>query len=244
MTASDAWTTRLYGIVPDPRLEAFLVSQQPAPALPGAVLAQRVHTWGAGRVGAEVGHALGEPFRPVRWFLLDEDPVDQRVDLALVFDPPAGSAATLNAADLNDLKGLEPRIEAMLAELARAGTPPALVHGDLHLGNVAERAGRLVVFDWTDAAIAHPFVDLLVWTFESDLAARDVLAGAYLDAWPPEDRKRLTSVKHLLPTFLHLYHAISYHELVANIEPAARSEMNGLYKHLTGLIAAFQPGES
>ena len=91
MTASDAWTTRLYGIVPDPRLEAFLVSQQPAPVLPGAVLAHRVHTWGAGRVGAEVGHALGEPLRPVRWFLLDEDPVDQRVDLALVFDPPAGN---------------------------------------------------------------------------------------------------------------------------------------------------------
>jgi hypothetical protein len=45
---------------------------------------------------------------------------------------------------------------------------------------------------------------------------------------------------HLLPAFLHLYHAISYHELVGGIEPGARAEMSGLRDHLVGLLEAME----
>jgi aminoglycoside phosphotransferase (APT) family kinase protein len=52
-------------------------------------------------------------------------------------------------------------------ELATYAVPPSLVHGDLHLGNVALGPRGHLFFDWTDAGVAHPFLDLL--TFVADL---------------------------------------------------------------------------
>ena len=40
------------------------------------------------------------------------------------------------------------------------GRPDALRHGDTHLGNIAVRNGVALFFDWSDACIALPFLDL------------------------------------------------------------------------------------
>ena len=60
-----------------------------------------------------------------------------------------------------------PEIERRLAELAAYDVPATLVHGDLHLGNVAHHDGLLTVFDWSDASVGHPFVDLVTLTRSS-----------------------------------------------------------------------------
>jgi Phosphotransferase enzyme family len=103
----------------------------------------------------------------------------------------SAQAATL-AADAAALSGLIdaesaqfreslPRLQAMCAALAACGIPHTLVHGDLHLHNVAVNAGRYLFFDWTDACVSHPFFDLISVFDDEDRARQAQLRDAYLD---------------------------------------------------------------
>jgi aminoglycoside phosphotransferase (APT) family kinase protein len=75
----------------------------------------------------------------------------------------------------------EPKPKVLLA---------SLVHGDLHLGNVAKGPGGPLIFDWTDACVAHPFLDLATirrGTGEVDVAEAELrarLRAAYLAGLP------------------------------------------------------------
>ena len=67
------------------------------------------------------------------------------------------------------------------------GPGPTLVHGDLHPWNVAFGADGARVFDWTDAAVSHPFVDLATYVFRTrDVSVRRHLVDAYVGAWAAE----------------------------------------------------------
>ncbi|HZR94749.1 MAG TPA: phosphotransferase [Gaiellaceae bacterium] len=52
-----------------------------------------------------------------------------------------------------------PALARVCRELAARGEPETLVHGDFHRENVAVHDGRPVIFDWSDACIAHPAID-------------------------------------------------------------------------------------
>ena len=68
----------------------------------------------------------------------------------------------------------------------RVGPGPTLVHGDLHPWNVAHGPTTTRVFDWTDAAVSHPFVDLATYVFRTkDESLRRRLVDAYVGAWAP-----------------------------------------------------------
>jgi aminoglycoside phosphotransferase (APT) family kinase protein len=60
-------------------------------------------------------------------------------------------------------------------------------HGDLHLGNVAQGSRGYLFFDWTDASVANPVLDLLTFFHEDEEEAegplRDRLRDAYLSEW-------------------------------------------------------------
>ena len=60
--------------------------------------------------------------------------------------------------------------------------PDALVHGDLHPGNVAMRDGSILLFDWTDASVSHPFFDLM-HLFHAEPAVQARLRDSYFEAW-------------------------------------------------------------
>lgn len=55
-----------------------------------------------------------------------------------------------------------PAFEDLCVRLAGLGIPESLQHDDLHDGNVFLRADDLVVFDWGDSCISHPFHTLVV----------------------------------------------------------------------------------
>ena len=43
---------------------------------------------------------------------------------------------------------------------------------------------RARIFDWTDAAVSHPFIDLATYVFRTeDVAVRRQLVDAYLGTW-------------------------------------------------------------
>jgi aminoglycoside phosphotransferase (APT) family kinase protein len=140
---------------------------------------------------------------------------------------PAMDAATwLTGDEAAALAAALPRIRAACEELAALAVPPSLVHGDLHLANVAEGPRGPLIFDWTEACVAHPFLDLAtirrgtgeVDEAEEELRAR--LRAAYLPAWssfePPE---RLARAWELAVPLGALHQAISYRSLMASLQP-------------------------
>lgn len=89
--------------------------------------------------------------------------LDRRLErlAAQVLEDTATLASQLDAAEIERLRALGPQLQAICAELASYAVPHTLVHGDLHLGNVARYAGSYLFFDWTDACVAHPFFDTI-----------------------------------------------------------------------------------
>ena len=80
-----------------------------------------------------------------------------------------------------------PTLADSCRRLDEIGPGPTLVHGDLHPWNVVSGAGGARVFDWTDAAVSHPFVDLATYVFRTkDVARRRELVDGYVGAWSGE----------------------------------------------------------
>ena len=136
------------------------------------------------------------------------------------------------------LRRLGPRFHEAIGRLDGLGLPPTLVHGDLHPGNAAWLDGRIAYFDWTDACVAHPFVDLHSLQWERDEATRTALLDAYLDQWRgvlPADRLR--EGVSLASVVTPLHHAVSYQHIVAGLEPSAKGELHATDAFLREALA-------
>ena len=130
-------------------------------------------------------------------------------------------------------------LEAFI-ELESMGPAPTLVHGDLHLGNAAARGSDFVLFDWTDASIAHPFVDSLSIHWERDAGRARQMKEAYLDAWQDEieglDHERLwllgtvAAQAHLVTSYLHILDNLA--------DPENSGLWEGMCWHAEPLLAA------
>src|SRR5262249_29350689 len=119
-------------------------------------------------------------------------------------------------ADMERLRAARPQFTMLCAQLADYRIPPTLVHGDLHMGNVALRYGEdgqrtFLFFDWTDACISHPFLDLIALTGSLDSDAREAIAASYLEPWTNfESMPRLRQMLALALPLISLHQAISY----------------------------------
>jgi Ser/Thr protein kinase RdoA (MazF antagonist) len=159
-------------------------------------------------------------------------------DLANVFDDPmlgewlpvdSGRAARI----VDWLVDAVERVEQL-------GLPDVLVHGDFHPGNVRlvdERPepgrpepGRMVIFDWSDAAIAKPFIDVMTWAtwLPHDPSARDALWQSFADVWadvlPPAAWLEL---RPTLEGIAGAYHVVSYAGIVRSLDRLRRPEHAG-----------------
>jgi aminoglycoside phosphotransferase (APT) family kinase protein len=77
-----------------------------------------------------------------------------------------------------------PALVEACRRLHEIGPGPTLVHGDFHPWNVVLGSAGVRIFDWTDAAISHPFVDLATYLPRTtDLSVRRHLLETYLEAW-------------------------------------------------------------
>ena len=91
--------------------------------------------------------------------------------------------------------------------------------------NVASLNVNLVYFDWTDACISHPFLDLISLQWEPDETSRAVLLNAYLEGWDGEaEPEVLQEAVELAAVVRPLHHAVSYRTIVAGLEESAQDE--------------------
>jgi hypothetical protein len=86
-------------------------------------------------------------------------------------------------------------LQAACRELAARGEPETLVHGDFHTGNViVGDDGHAVIFDWSDACIAHPACDRHLYA--------------------PDDSDPVSAIVACL------HQVVSYRLILANLEPS------------------------
>ncbi|HET9907083.1 MAG TPA: aminoglycoside phosphotransferase family protein [Anaerolineales bacterium] len=148
---------------------------------------------------------------------------------------------TLTPKEREKLKQVPIRLRPLLAELFALPIPVALLHGDLHAGNVVLRGNSFLYFDWTDAAISHPFFDMIHIFMEEDEARKISLQEAYLSIWeenfPKNDVRRAWVLASALYGF---YHAVSYQYIVRGIEEIVRSELNFAFYFLRKLLEGIE----
>jgi len=157
--------------------------------------------------------ALGCPTRSVRALptglaALLADPA------ALLRDEPGG----LTAAEIAALRARAPHLAAYCDELARAGVPDSLEHGDFWAGNVAATVDGYRYFDWSDSALSHPFFSPALFladaarSFPDDPGSAARLRDTYLAPWVAyAGRAGLARVFALAQHVAPLHHAVAYH---------------------------------
>ena len=128
----------------------------------------------------------------------------------LFADPVA--VAHLTPEEREELSRCAPALRRACRRLDAIGLPSTLVHGDLHPGNAARIDGELAYFDWTDACIAHPLIDLHSLQWVDDESARTTDAGRPISrrGTAPSRPKRSSYAPVVTP----LHHAVSYSTIV------------------------------
>jgi aminoglycoside phosphotransferase (APT) family kinase protein len=163
--------------------------------------------------------------------------MDRRLDVLatqvdeLLADPE--SLEGLTAEEVEKLRAAVPRVKEMCAQLESYGVPQTLSHGDFHGGNIIEKDGNYLIFDWTDACIAHPFLDLAVITGSNNSGKltpeeRDRLCDTYLEHWTAYvPMEYLREAARLALVLGALHQAVSYKQIIDSFEDAAMWEFAG-----------------
>jgi hypothetical protein len=196
---------------------------------------ERVHRLFAGIQVESAGHveellALG---------CLDRSPrrLATQID-ELVGDDEALSG--LDDSEITRLRALRPRLIGLCQELD-APVASALVHGDLHLSNVARIDDRYVFYDWTDACVSHPFFDLIDVFREQDDVVGARIRDAYLSAWLDfEPMDQLLAIWRDAELAALLHHAVSYRSLLASVEPGTGQELEWALPHFLRRLLALE----
>lgn len=157
--------------------------------------------------------------------------LDRRLDRLIdQIDPLLDSldaSAGLAESEIARLRTLAPRLKAMCNRLASYRVPPTLVHGDMHMSNVIARDGDYQFFDWTDACVAHPFLDEIDILHEEDPAIRERLRDSYLALWTDfEPMDRLLEMWTIAYPLCALHQAVSYQHIIANVEDEAEPDFD------------------
>ncbi len=126
------------------------------------------------------------------------------------------------------------RALGLLDELAACGLPDVLVHGDLHPANVVVTASGAVIFDWSDACLGHPLLDLVHLCADRPRTARPRLDSdapwvqAYLQPWregcTDSDLRRALQLADVADL---AFHGVTYQRIQTSLEPDARQDPAG-----------------
>ena len=121
-------------------------------------------------------------------------------------------------------------VATAVARLEAVGLPESVVHGDFHSGNAALVEDRIVIIDWSDAAISSPAIDLVTWiAWSGDKRTEiDAAVDAWVGAWSAVvDRDALRAVVDDVLIVGAAYQIVSYDGIRRNLEPATRYTMTG-----------------
>ena len=120
------------------------------------------------------------------------------------------------------------RFHDLCEEVASAPIPNTLVHGDLHADNIVISDGGYLIFDWTDACIAHPFIDAATFLRYAERASIDQATcerwrDHYLRGWEELASYEVTSrLFELVEPLAAMHQVITYRWLLDSLDPSER----------------------
>ncbi len=167
----------------EPRLTAQLSARWPD-VIPEVIAHDEDRAWLLLAHGGTPVGVLGNP--PEAW----EAALPPYAELQRGETAYAADHLPLEPHEIDRLRRFEHGFADLCTELAARGIPDTIQHDDLHLANVYERDGRMLVLDWGDSCVSHPFTSLLETFIHLD-ELRPVdpwyarLRDAYLEPWGP-----------------------------------------------------------
>jgi Ser/Thr protein kinase RdoA (MazF antagonist) len=136
-------------------------------------------------------------------------------------------AAWLSTEILVQLRSAWPRFVDLCEEAATSPIPDTLVHGDFHGENVALRGERYLIFDWTDACVAHPFFDMAIILRDAegdrDPSLRDRWRDRHLYGWRDvAGHEEAVNWFERITPLAAMHQAMSYRMLLGSLDPSER----------------------
>jgi hypothetical protein len=164
--------------------------------------------------------ALGLCDRRLEWMLNEIEPFLNKPKIA----------DSVTAEEAEKLRALAQPLVALCRKLYEYGVPDTIIHGDLHGSNVArneKEPGKLLFFDWTDAAVSHPFFDMLLIYICKDPAEQEAMRDLYLAQWLDyEPMERLLELWQVAKVVAAVYHGLSYIYIGEGLEDWAKTDMD------------------
>ncbi len=137
-------------------------------------------------------------------------------------------------------------LSAAVAAVEQVGVPDSFVHGDFHPGNVISAPDGVRLFDWSDAAITNPLVDIATWAswFDDGPEHVDTIYRTFHDVRavelghePGTELDRID--RETLGAVAGAYHTISYAGILEALEPHRQAEhIGGIGEFFTLLDSA------
>ncbi|WP_133405328.1 phosphotransferase [Parashewanella tropica] len=117
-------------------------------------------------------------------------------------------------------------------ELSQLEIGEALVHGDLHIENVAMNDDQYLFFDWSDACISHPFIDGTYLYRMPDSQDKTQIINAYLKPWKQYyDPQQVEHAWQRCEHVCYAHQAVSYASMMLHLSPQARAELNATFQN-------------
>ncbi|RLV58049.1 aminoglycoside phosphotransferase family protein [Parashewanella curva] len=117
-------------------------------------------------------------------------------------------------------------------ELSQLEIGETLVHGDLHIENVAMSDDQCIFFDWSDACISHPFIDGTYLYRMPDSQDKTQIIDAYLKPWKQHYQpQQVEQAWQLCEHVCYAHQAISYASMMLHLSPEARVELNTAFQN-------------
>jgi Phosphotransferase enzyme family len=135
--------------------------------------------------------------------------------LPALYDDMLARELPLDRHEIDGFRRLAPVFAARCEELAACGIPETLHHDDLHMGNVYVEDGRILLLDWGDSSVAHPFFSLARADDEWDARLR----AAYLEPWGP-DLEDVLELALPLGAFAYVFGFLRVHDHMGEDERA------------------------
>ncbi len=97
----------------------------------------------------------------------------------------------LSPTEIEDLKKLHLKVVERCHQLAQYNIPETIEHGDFHDNNILVQGNNMIIHDWGEATITHPFFSLTSYLYsalrvhnfnEASDTYKDILNG-YLNNW-------------------------------------------------------------
>ncbi|WP_220763149.1 phosphotransferase [Shewanella sp. MBTL60-112-B1] len=127
-----------------------------------------------------------------------------------------------------------------IEELQQFALSDTLVHGDLHIENIAQQNNDFIFFDWSDACISHPFIDGTYIYRMPDSVEKQNIIEAYLTPWlylaDMATLKRAWSKAELV---CYAHQAISYASMKKTLSNEQMKDLEQVYLNAFNRLVNF-----